>query len=122
MYPGSMLPVVFGPATSTMAVPLTQTLRCSGVAPIDPLTTADSPTRLTVTVVPPSMVRVIEPSGRGMNVSALAAPAEKKPRATADAAPTPANRAPFLRMWFMSSSRYEFAEREVGGGRTISRC
>ena len=60
-----MLPLVFGPETSTTAVPEVQTLRCSGVEPSEGLISAVSPTRETVTVVPPSMVRVIEPSGQG---------------------------------------------------------
>src|SRR5918998_368155 len=97
-----MLALDLSPETSAIAVPEVHTLRCRPVAPIDGLMFADSPMRLTVTTVPSSRVRVMLPSGNGTKVSALAAPAEKKPSATAEAAPTPASLAPFLMMLFIS--------------------
>ncbi|SLH18475.1 Uncharacterised protein [Mycobacteroides abscessus subsp. abscessus] len=66
--------------------------------PIDGLMVADSPTRRTVTTVPSDRVLVISPPGSGTKVSALAAPVENRPMATAVAAPTPATRARFLRL------------------------
>ncbi len=87
-------PSAFGPDNSTRADPDTHTLRCNGVAPIDGDTVADSPVRVTVTTVPSANVLVTDPSGNGTNVSALAAPTDKNPTATAATDPTDATCSP----------------------------
>ncbi|AQA25260.1 hypothetical protein BTZ20_3294 [Rhodococcus sp. MTM3W5.2] len=62
---------------------------------------ADSPVRVTVTTVPSTRVSVIEPSGSGTRVSALAAPAEKNPRAMAAALPALAILSPRRRLFLL---------------------
>src|SRR5690606_33863395 len=100
-----MLPPIFSPPdSSTCALPDTQALRCTGVAPMDGLMSADSFTRRTVTTVPSDSVLVISPPGSGTKVSALAAPADSMPKATDAAASTPAVRMEFLPMFMVGAS------------------
>src|SRR6476661_4769551 len=93
------------PCSSTEALPETQTLRCSGVEPIDGEMFALSPVRFTVTTVPSARVCVMLPPGNGTNVSAFAAPTEHKPMVAAAAAPTAARRTPFLRLMIIVPSQ-----------------
>src|SRR5690606_12823643 len=114
-----------GPLSSTFALPETQTLRCRGVAPIDGEIFAVSPVRVTVTTVPSGRVWEMFPSGSGTKVSALAAPAEANPRATAIVAPTPATlrprRRPLMTLVFMFSTLEVGSRALRGAGELPSR-
>src|SRR5690606_35853320 len=107
--------------TSTCALPDTQTLRCSGVDPMDGLISADSFTRRAVTFRPLGRGRLISPPGSGTKVSAFAAPVENRPMAATAAAASPAARAALFFSTDIAVSLSEMCSvqrRSVSTGRT----